>query len=454
MSVRGSLIPHIARAAGFVLLMLTLAASLCPPARAQVIGTQSAVGGVLVDADGMLTRATLDDLGKLEQARRELTDAIPEDLRQTNQLLKISLRGLDEAIARCRDRGEPLPAEILCLGGLQKIRYVFVYPDENDVVLAGPAEAWKVNRQGAIVGATTGRPVLLLDDLVTALRAANGSVRTVISCSIDPTADGLRRWASFRQGLRPGLDPQTVAMAMERQLGPQEISVTGVPESSHYARVMVAADYRMKSIGMGFEPAPIPGLPSAMDLVPSRSRAAANMPRWWLAPDYEPLLRDAEGLSWEIRGGSVKAMAESDFLDGAGSRRHSGKADPASQRWANLMTERYDDLALADPVFGQLRNCMDLAVASALIAKENLLEKAQVSLPMLMGSAGVQTASLPAPKQVASRAQVTRKNRAMVACGGVEINPWTIVEHAETSDALAAVRTEAALERPAGNWRD
>jgi len=71
-----------------------------------------------------------------------------------------------------------------------------------------------------------------------------------------------------------------------------------------------------------------------------------------------------------------------------------------------------------------------------------------------MGSAGVQTASLPAPKQVASRAQVTRKNRAMVACGGVEINPWTIVEHAETSDALAAVRTEAALERPAGNWRD
>ena len=32
------------------------------------------------------------------------------------------------------------------------------------------------------------------------------------------------------------------------------------------------------------------------------------------------------------------------------------------------MTKRYDALAQADPIFGELRNCMDLAIVSALIA--------------------------------------------------------------------------------------
>jgi len=60
-------------------------------------------------------------------------------------------------------------------------------------VLVGPAEGWKIDDHGALVGATTGRPLLLLDDLRVALRAAGGPVRSVISCSIDPTQEGLQR---------------------------------------------------------------------------------------------------------------------------------------------------------------------------------------------------------------------------------------------------------------------
>ena len=44
------------------------------------------------------------------------------------------------------------------------------------------------------------------------------------------------------------------------------------------------------------------------------------MPRWWLAPQYEPLLTDADGMSWELRGPGVKAMAEEDLFDAAGQR--------------------------------------------------------------------------------------------------------------------------------------
>jgi hypothetical protein len=40
------------------------------------------------------------------------------------------------------------------------------------------------------------------------------------------------------------------------------------------------------------------------------------------------------------------------------------------------MTAKYEELSQKEAVFGQLRNCMDLAVIAALIVKERLPEKA------------------------------------------------------------------------------
>ena len=78
------------------------------------------------------------------------------------------------------------------LAGMQRVQYVFVYPQHNDIVLAGPGEGWKLNAQGEVVGITTNRPVLLLDDLKVALRSIEAVQTTGISCSIDPTPDGMR----------------------------------------------------------------------------------------------------------------------------------------------------------------------------------------------------------------------------------------------------------------------
>ena len=39
--------------------------------------------------------------------------------------------------------------EMLTLAGLEKIKYVFVYPETGDVVLAGPAGAWRPTRKDA-----------------------------------------------------------------------------------------------------------------------------------------------------------------------------------------------------------------------------------------------------------------------------------------------------------------
>ncbi len=441
MSLGDRLLPRALLAS--VALALVAGTSLVAQTNTAVTGLNTrAVGGISIDPAGMATTATMEDFGQLRKARLDLLDRVPEGLDSATKMRKVSLRRLDEAIAESARARKPLPIEIECLGGLQQIRYVLVDTEQHDVVLVGPADAWEVDRQGAIVGQNNGRPTLLLDDLVVALRAAAAPVRSVISCSIDPTPEGLQRVNAFAKRLPRNGNRQAIARAMEQQLGPQAVSVTGVPATSHYARVMVAADYQMKRIGMGTRPAPVRGLPPFTKMGAGSANA---LPRWWLAPDYDPLLRDADGLAWELRGASVKAMAEEDFFSAAGVRRESRRAGAGAQRWADALTERYDELALAEPVFGQLQGCMDLAIVAALVVGENLAEKAQVRLPMLMGSEGLACAELPAPKQVESKATLVAGRRWKVVCGGVQINAWEMVAGAETSDTLADLRKEATL---------
>ena len=61
---------------------------------------------------------------------------------------KISLRRLEAAIDKCVKNSQPLPDTIMYLAGLQHIRYVFVYPEQKDIVLVGPGEGWKVDALG------------------------------------------------------------------------------------------------------------------------------------------------------------------------------------------------------------------------------------------------------------------------------------------------------------------
>jgi hypothetical protein len=286
-----------------------------------------------------------------------------------------------------------------------------------------------------------------------AWRAAANSP-SVLSCSINPTPEGIRRVEALVRQLKAGVDARAAATAVEEQLGPQRITVSGVSDRSHFARVMVAADYRMKRISMGLEPAPVRGLPSYTEMVKGGGSGMSNMlPRWWLQPNYLPLLRDDGGLAWEIRGASVRCMTENDYLDANGVARPSGRSDPVTQRWADLMTSRYDDLARADPVFAQLQGCMDLAVASALIARQRLADKAGYEFPILTGAAeGLPTLQLDAPKHVATSASLTKKGKKlMIAAGGVQINPWTVVDKPEKSGDVATVYGKASgVERK--NW--
>ncbi len=407
------------------------------------------VGGVAINVDGVLSNVDPQGRKELAELRRKSLEQLPAELSTAAPLRMVSLRALDEALSRIAENKEPLTDDLRFLAGLQRIRYIFVDPDNKDIVLAGPAEPWKVDALGNVVGVNSGCPVLRLDDLLVALRSADSARNGGISCSIDPTPEGVARLqASIAQQTRftPG-----VLKDYEQALGPQSITVTGVPDESRFARVLVAADYRMKRLAMKMDEPPIRGLPSYMDMVSANS---AMFPRWWLSPNYDALHKDPEGLAWELRGVGVKCLTAEDTFAVDGRRAETAKASPIAQKWADNMTAKYAELAAKEPVFAELQNCIDLAVVAALIQKEHLAERADCRTPFLYDAKKCPTDRFLAPKQVDSKATAVKKGKNWVisASGGVLVQPWEMIQTATDSAEVSAARGKAVAARKPKQW--
>ena len=181
----------------------------------------------------------------------------------------ISLSKLQSEIASAIAENRPLSEEVLYLAGLQRVQYVFVYPEENDIVLAGPAEGWVVRDDATVVGETSGRPVIQFEDLITALRTTTATQQQTISVSIDPTPEGELRLNRLLSQVRvgPGFNQSRLEEAMRNAFGPQQVSLTAVPADSRMASTLVAADYRMKRLAMNIEDSPVAGLPSYLEMI-------------------------------------------------------------------------------------------------------------------------------------------------------------------------------------------
>ena len=408
----------------------------------------TSVGGISIDVAGVVGPPSESGRKKLLAKLRKEFSASPDALNAPVDMRMISLRGLEAACEDAlRNNLGQLPDEVKFLAGLQRIQYVFVYPEENDIVLAGPGEGWCIDDKANVVGITTGRPVLLLDDLMIALRTVHEARRGGISVSIDPTEEGYRNLnklfqAQRGQALRP--TPRFEA-AVKQAFGPQMVTLAGVPETSHFARVLVAADYRMKRLAMNLEKSPVKGMQSYLELVGKRVSKDVN-PRWWMACNYNPLAASDDGLAWELRGPGVKVMTEDEFVSEEGKVEGTGRTSSAAQRWADTMTAKYEELSAADPIFGELRNLMDMCVIVALIEKERLCEKAGCSLPILSSKTSELTPrQWNAAKQIAPEVSFLRTRNAWIvtASGGVQIESWQAASRTEVSSSVTQLRDRA-----------
>ncbi|MHC4406190.1 MAG: DUF1598 domain-containing protein [Planctomycetota bacterium] len=399
--------------------------------------------GVFIDPEGVLRPLMkADDTGRLAMLRAQsAAKSRWENARRASPLRKVSLTRLEKQVQLRLAAGRPLSEAMQVLAGLERIRYVFVYPDSRDVVLAGPAGNWQADAEDRIVGTNTGRPVLRLDDLIVVLRHLAAGRDAQFGCLITPSQDGLARLHALLQQPSPtftrsGQRKEWLGQ-MQSALGTQGVEVFGLDPRTRAARVMVEADYRMKLVGMGLEEG-VPGVKSYLDLIkvrPGESPPPMGVLRWWFTLNYDALLATDDRQAFALRGQGVKVLSENELLTAQGQRVHTGMAEPLNRQFAQSFTEHFEALAGKYPIYAELRNLCDVALVAALIRQEGLAAKVDWHMTCFGhgGEYRVEQGAAPKTVETVANHRVLRSGRQIHTLagvsGGVRIAPVSLVSY-------------------------
>lgn len=384
------------------------------------------------------------------------TNSRVNNARTLSKLRLISLPRLEREIIRRQDAHEKLDPAMLTLAGLQRIEYVFVYPETNDLVLAGPAGDWQIDPVGRIVSADTGAPVIRLDDLVTLLRRSQQSKSSFFGCMINPRQQALADTQAFldKSGQKPLAPGQRKAWLEEIRttLGRQDVEIFGIDPTSRVARVLVEADVHMKLIGMGLEEG-VPGVESYLDSVKaSRGPVAAmSVLRWWFALNYAAIQTSPAGNAYQLIGDGARVLSENEALAAQGQRIHTGQSDPLNQAYADSFTAHFNQLAAKYPVYGELRAIFDVSLALALIDADDLAARAHWQPTRLLDNEKLRLPQWPAPREVDTVANSVVVNRRQVIAGvsgGVMVETSKVLANRTSTSDDAPMKLPRVLPEP------
>ena len=434
------------------------------PARSTSGGGTSGANGVIVDAEGVLRLQHFPDPGGLLTRKRvaEAKAHLNPQVARPSKLRKISLNRLEAAVRARIDGGSPPTEEMQFLAGLTRVRYVFYYPDTKDIVLAGPAEGWAADLSGRVCGIESGRPALQLQDLVVALRAFAPGERQapVILCSIDPTPEGLARMQQFLRGVGSQITPDDTEMIVDglrTNLGMQNIRVGGVAPNTHFAQVLLECDYRMKLIGIGLEKPPVRMVSYVDAAKPGGSRNALT--RWYFIPDYHCVRVADDSLGLELVGDVVKLVTEDQIVGHDGGRAATGKTNKASDVFTKAFTQKYAELATRVPVFAEMRNLIDLAIAAAFIHKQDFYGKADWRATTFQDEQLVKVETYQPPLRVQTVCTAVWKGNQLMTPvgGGVTIHPQEALQTknllSDEDGKISELRESVSLKNlPPGRW--
>jgi hypothetical protein len=430
---------------------------------AQVIGGGNGnsllnfVGGVSIDSDGVAKNVSDVELSQWVANDKKAIQGPSDVISKDADTRYVSLKLLSQELAKANAEHRTVAEDIQYVGGLTRVEYILLYPEHNDIVLAGPGEAWKLGEHGAVVGAKSGQPMMNVEDLIVAFAQLNTAQPQAISCSIEPTPEGslkLNELLSQIGSIPAGESPAVYEPAMKEAFGPQQVLIRGVESETHLARVMFAADYQMKRIGMALKDSPVRGLSSYVDMI-RHAKAPKQPSRWWFACNYDAVEKSEDALAWRITGSGLKVLTEQEVIQASGERVGTGGEDKIAAKWAETFTSKIDQLSVEEPSIGQLRTVMDLCVAAAVIRTHNLEKLANCDLSSLGSISIEQPASVHGPKSVEPQCSFVKagKDWTITASGGVMIDPWSTVSAPQVSPSLSEVRSATSPEARGGmSW--
>ncbi|MBM4002733.1 MAG: DUF1598 domain-containing protein [Planctomycetes bacterium] len=407
--------------------------------------------GVFVDAAGELRRTTFVDQGSRNSRNLMRATSGNRDVRNYSELRKVSLPRLERELRLRRLLGQPADDIMRNLAGLTRIKYLLVYPDSQDIVIAGPASEWLPDSEGRLVGAHDQRPTLQLDDLIVLLR--NACVQEgAFGCSIEPREENLAQLQSFLANSSGSLKPGQRDAWVEKLrslAGTQDIRIFGIDPRTRVAHLIVEADYRMKLVGMGLEDGTL-GVKSylaSLELDKNGKLPPMDVLRWWFTLNLDSIKVSSEHDVFELQGKTVKVLSENQLLSEQGKRQATGKSEENNAQFAASFTAHYDAMARKYPVYADLQNVFDMAAVAALIHSQDLQSQANWQFSYLLNGESCPVALGPAPTVVDSIVNHRVIGGTQVVAGvsgGVSVNARKAVDSAkmkvDTYDVLKAER--------------
>ncbi|HVT27284.1 MAG TPA: DUF1598 domain-containing protein [Lacipirellulaceae bacterium] len=427
-------------------------------------------GGVLVDTAGALKLQSHTDAAReLARDLAALRGSAPagelaDRPASASKLRFISLPRLERAIASRQAAHKKLDPEMLTLAGLQRVRYIFAYPETGDLVLAGPAGDWFVDKTGYILSRDTQVPVVRLDDLLTIWRRGAPAADSHFGCSINPRQEALAKTQAFldassKKPLEPSHRKQWL-LELRDCVGRQDIDIFGIDPTTRVARVLVEADYHMKLIGMGLADG-VDGMESYLQSIrlrPGETPPAMSVLRWWFALQYDALPHSEARDAFQLVGQGARVLSENELLAQQGQRVHTGASEPLNRQFAESFTSHFAELAKKYPVYGELRNIFDLAMAVAIIRTEGLPERVHWKSTLFDDSNKLRVQHRKPPREVETVINHRVINQRLIIAGvsgGVMVAPGDVLRTtraADSADAAIQRVVPAPKDLAAGAW--
>jgi hypothetical protein len=349
----------------------------------------------------------------------------------TVQMRAVSLRVLQSKLALSVPKCET-PDELSFLCGLTVISGYVIDNDSNDVILFG-----RVDPQ---------RPQLHVEDLAVALRSAwfkypeeqgHSIYYPDPGCSIDPDPAVIQELRNAAKIILQGEVEESALKNWGDVCGqPQAVRTMGIPARTHFAKVMVDADYYMKRLVDGSESLGLGGLTSLLDMTMAQAKEEIlqsgktsipieSMNRFWFYPGQNQYAEDS-GIV-EIQKCPVILLTELEFL-AKDKISGTGKVNPLARSFAESFSTSYGQIAEKKPLYYELEGLFR-TVALAKIAKfKNTvvdLEYLLDHLPLLQADIPRTLPGLSNARQFEHRWDVPNGYKivqlCLPSCGGVDI---------------------------------
>lgn len=294
----------------------------------------------------------------------------------------VSLKVLQQKVESCMAY-QDCSKNIIELCGLKKIDGFVIDKKNGDIILIGKVDFTS--------------PPLYLEDFVISLRNAQGkySPYSPPGCSIDPTPETLKQLQWIRKKIANYSTRETERFLEQWHticIQPEQVRVIGIPFDTHFAKVMVKADYYMKRVVDNSALLGIEGFEDLSDMTLNKVKRdcirgqsvslSPSLNRFWFFPGNVLYVKN-KGIVI-IKQCQIRLLTEEEFLAKTGEVTSTGYPDPLAKRFAENFTAKYEQIAEKKPIYAELESLFRFIALVRAINHENAISKAGINLHYLL----------------------------------------------------------------------